>query len=199
MRGHYGRRRLARDVVSSRTRRRRDILPLARMTKLYEYVGPARILEQVRRPTPGFEVRSVAGLRAWLQARGTARGGELTVTFVLDQADVLRLADRHAEHVVCAGGGPVRSAGEMTFALAGEQVRLVAASNQSTGFCPEPESWPEVQGALDRLGLPHAGGFTASFQFRRCPACGQINLIKEEAYQCDACDGELPRAWNFGQ
>jgi hypothetical protein len=42
----------------------------------------------------------------------------------------------------------------MTFALSSEQVRLVAASNQSTGFCPEPESWIEVQGSRPSSGVP---------------------------------------------
>jgi hypothetical protein len=168
------------------------------MSKLYPYVGPAAVLERVRERTPGFAVRTLAELRAWMRARGAGRGGALTVTFVLDQAGVLRLDDRRSEHVACAGGGPVRSAGEMTFALSGQEVRLVAASNQSTGFCPESESWIEVQGALDQLGLPHPGRFTAAFQFRRCPACGQINLVKDEVFSCDACDEDLPRAWNFG-
>jgi hypothetical protein len=167
------------------------------MARLYAYVGPARILEQARHAPPGFEVRSLPDLCAWLRAQGASGGRSVTATFVIDQAGVLRLADRHSEHVVCAGGGPVRSAGELTFALADEKARLVAASNQSTGFCPEPESWIEVQASLDRLGLPHPGGFTDTFQFRRCPACRQINLVKDEVLRCDTCDAELPRVWNF--
>lgn len=167
------------------------------MARLYRYVGPTRILEQARHQPLGFEVRSPFDLRAWLQAHPALGGRVWTVTFVIDRAGALRLADRHSEHVACAGGGPVRSAGELTFALTGEQVRLTAASNQSTGFCPEPESWSDVQAALDTLGLPHPGAFTSAFLFRRCPACGQINLIKDDIFQCDACDAELPRAWNF--
>ena len=112
-----------------------------RSPMLYHYVGPKRILEQARDQPPGFEVRSLADLRIWLSHHG-ARGRELTVTFVIDAAGVLRVADRHSEHVACAAGGPVRSAGEMAFALVGERVRVTSVSNQSTGFCPEPSSCP---------------------------------------------------------
>jgi hypothetical protein len=168
------------------------------MTRLYEYVGPAEILERTRHQEPGSLIRTLPELRAWLRAHGALGGRELTATFVLDREGALRLADRRSEHVACAGAEPVRSAGELTFTLLEEQGRVVAASNQSTGFCPEPESWSAVEAALDQLGVTHPGGFTAAFQFRRCPACGQTNLVKEGVFVCDACDAELPRAWNYG-
>ena len=168
------------------------------MAKLYRYVGPPRILEQARHQAPGALVRTAADLLLWLQGNGVVRGGELTVTFVVDEAGHLRLADRHTEHVACAHGQPVRAAGEMTFAVVGSTARMTAVSNQSTGYCPEPASWPEVRCALDAVGVGHPGSFTSAFDFRRCPACGQINLVKDAVFQCDACDGELPAVWNFG-
>lgn len=167
------------------------------MTKLYTYVGPAQILEEARHQASGFEVRTLDELRVWLQAEGAVRGRELTLTFVIDEAGILRLADRHSEHVACAGGRPVLSAGELTFSVIGEKVRLKAASNQSTGFCPEPSSWPDVQRVLDAIGVAHAGDFTSAFDFRRCPSCGQTNLIKEGVFRCDACEAELPVTWNY--
>jgi hypothetical protein len=168
------------------------------MTKLYPYVGPPRIWEQARHQPPGLRIQSVEDLVMWTQGAGAARGGEVTATFVVDEAGHLRLADRHSEHVACAQGQPVRSAGEMTFAMIGPTVRVTAVTNQSTGYCPEPASWPEVQRALNALGVAHPGDFTTAFDFRRCPPCGQINLIKDGVLRCDACDAELPAAWNFG-
>ena len=168
------------------------------MTKLYAYVGPIRILEQARHQAPGVLVRNVADVLLWLQANGIVRAGDLTVTFVVDEAGHLRLADRHTEHVACAHGQPVRAAGEMTFARVGTAVRITAVTNQSTGYCPEPASWPDVLRALDAVGVDHPGSFTSAFEFRRCPACGQINLIKDAVLRCDACDAELPAVWNFG-
>ena len=137
-------------------------------------------------------------MRAWLQAHGTLRSREVTATFVVDEVGHLRLAERHAEHVACAHGQPVRAAGEMTFILVGDAVRMPAVTNQSTGYCPEPASWIEVRRTLDTLGLAHPGNFTSTFEFRRCPACGQINVIKDGVLRCDTCDAELPSAWNFG-
>ncbi|WP_211240655.1 hypothetical protein [Hamadaea tsunoensis] len=69
-------------------------------------------------------------------------------------------------------------------------------SNQSTGYCPEPASWPAVAAACERAGLAHPGGFTAAFEFRRCPDCGQVNIVKGDDFVCAACDGDLPWEWN---
>jgi hypothetical protein len=169
------------------------------MSKLYRYVGPPRILEQARHQAPGVRIQFVADLNAWVQGARGGRGGEVTATFVVDETGRLRLADRHTEHIACGHGQPVKSAGEMTFAVVGGIARIIAVTNQSTGYCPEPASWPEVQRALDAVGIAHPGDFTSAFDFRRCPACGQINLIKDGVFQCDACDAELPAFWNFGE
>jgi hypothetical protein len=139
------------------------------MAKLYQYVGPPRILEQARHQAPGQPIQSVADLMRWLQVYDAARGREVTATFVVDEAGHLRLADQHAEHVACANGQRVRSAGEMTFVVVGVVVRVTAVTNQSTGYCPEPASWPEVGPILDALGVAHPGDFTSAFDFRRCP------------------------------
>jgi hypothetical protein len=122
--------------------------------------------------------------------------GLIVATFVITQDDILRLADRHSEHVACAGGGVVRAAGEMGFArrTGGWEVREV--SNQSAGYCPEPTSWRDVAHALDAIPLPHPVRFTHAYRFRRCPACHQLNLIKDEVFICAVCDGELPVEWN---
>ena len=57
---------------------------------------------------------------------------------------IARLADRHSEHVACAGGGPVLSAGEMFFLLEDSRAAVVEVSNQSTGYWPETSSLTAV-------------------------------------------------------
>ena len=76
----------------------------------------------------------------------------------------LRIADRHSEHVSCAGEREVLAAGEMFFA----DGRVARVSNQSSGF-----------------------------EFRRCDACGQRNIVKDDDFTCAICGGELPATWNF--
>ena len=70
-------------------------------------------------------------------------------------------------------------------------------SNQSTGYCPDPDSWPAVAVALDRIGLAHLGDFTHKVVFRRCPACGQLNIVRDGNFACAVCDSALPEYWNI--
>ncbi len=65
-------------------------------------------------------------------------------TFVVDQAGALRLAPRRREHVVCATGGAVLGAGEISFHGASERWAVDEVSNQSTGYCQDVSSWPTV-------------------------------------------------------
>jgi len=109
------------------------------------------------------------------------------------------VADRHLEHIACSGGQPVLSAGEMFFASVSPSWEVVEVSNQSTGFCPEPESWPVVASALDRAGFKHPGQFTLAVTFRRCRACGERNVVKDEWFVCGVCGEDLPADWNFGE
>lgn len=68
----------------------------------------------------------------------------------------------------------------MTFVVAGKRVEVATVSNQSTGFCPQPQSWNAVARALDGAGLPRPDDFTTSFEFRRCDRCGAVNLVKDD-------------------
>jgi hypothetical protein len=138
-------------------------------------------------------------LEGWLSATGQEpkREGLIAVTFVVDRQGCLRVADRGSEHIACAGGEPVLSAGELFLRRGDEELKVVEASNQSTGFCPEPESWTAVAAALDRLGIAHPGRFTLALTFRRCPACGERNVVKEGWFVCGVCGADLPQAWNF--
>ena len=173
------------------------------MSKLYPYVGPAHLAKHAASDSPRFRMASGAEVAEWMEKqRETASEGTLTVTFVV-LADGLWVADRHSEHVACARGAAVYSAGEMTFALdrrgrGRPSVEVVHVTNQSTGYCPEPESWPAVAAALDAAGIAHPGGFTAEMVFRRCPKCGSTNIVKDDWFECPVCGAELPRTWNFG-
>ncbi|GAA2794232.1 hypothetical protein GCM10010441_19350 [Kitasatospora paracochleata] len=73
---------------------------------------------------------------------------------------------------------------------------MTEVSNQSTGYCPDGSCWPAVAAALDRAGLPRPQGFTHEVVFRRCPGCGEINVVREGNFVCVFCEGPLPSRWN---
>jgi hypothetical protein len=116
-------------------------------------------------------------------------------TFVIDATGILLIADRRSEHVVCAGGKEILSAGEITFHI-GRSVEVVGISNQSTGYCPEPESWPAVVVGLVRAGLLAPEAFSLACVFRRCIECRSLTIVKNEVFECGICDSELPAAYN---
>ncbi|WP_314251421.1 hypothetical protein [Streptomyces sp. DSM 40907] len=162
----------------------------------YRYVGPAGLRALVRPEGEGRSIRSAAEFEDWASGPAAAELSE-PVTFVVDRAGVLRLAPRRSEHVVCAGGGTVLSAGEITFGRESGRWMVRAVSNQSTGYCPDTSSWPAVADALDAAGLGlRPVGFTHEVVFRRCPDCAQLNIVRDEHFVCVFCDASLPPAWN---
>lgn len=170
-----------------------------RMSRLYHYQGPQSIAQAVAGHPKGSPIRSVSDLEQWIEHthQQVKRWGVIAATFVITQDGILCLADRHSEHVACAGGRAVRSAGELFLTRSQVGWKVSEVSNQSTGYCPEPASWAAVATALDQIPLPHPGAFTHVVLFRRCPVCRQLNLIKEEVFVCSLCDSELPREWNL--
>ncbi len=166
------------------------------MNREYHYVGPGEIRDAARARSPGTPIHAVEDLRQWLASTPTDRTveGDWIATFTLGTDQVLRVAPRRSEHVACAAGGPVLSAGEITMDDDGE---VVAISNHSTGFCPEPESWGFVEAVLDRLGISHPERFTDAIIFRLCPQCGERNVVKDSWYYCHCCNAQLPESWNF--
>ena len=121
----------------------------------------------------------------------------VTATFIVDLDGALWIADRRSEHIACASGRDVLSAGEITFDLDAKPVRVVSVTNQSVGYCPEPESWPSVAKALQGLGIPTPGKFTAEFIFRLCDRCGTTNVVRDHWFVCAVCGAELNKTWNL--
>ena len=161
----------------------------------YAYVGPSAIRDRERGES-GAVIASLDDLERWLSAHPEAASEG--ATYVVDLQGRLRLAPRRSEHIDCAGGQVVLAAGEVRFGRAADRRVVVReVSNQSTGYCPDPDCWPAVAAALSAAGLAAPPGFTRAFVFRRCPACAQTNLVKDHWFVCAACDAELPRAWNF--
>ncbi|MCP9211388.1 hypothetical protein [Streptomyces cucumeris] len=161
----------------------------------YQYVGPAELKGLVRPEAMGRQVCSAADLRGWASARTSDELAE-PFTFVVDTTGVLRLAPRHSEHVVCAGGEAVLSAGEMSFREESGRWVVDEVSNQSTGYCPDIGSWAAVGKALDRAGIASPSGFSHEVIFRGCPGCQQLNIVRDEHFVCVFCDTTLPLEWN---
>ena len=163
--------------------------------KVFSYVGPPELRAQALQ-TARVRVQSAEEVRAW--SRTQPRGEALIATFVVDARGVLWLADRQTEHIACSRGGIVQTAGELGFVADELGVGVVSASNQSTGFCPRVGSWAFLERALDAVGLPHPPTWTTAFEFRRCEACGALNLVKDKWIVCATCDADLLPEWNIG-
>ena len=97
----------------------------------------------------------------------------------------------------CAAGQPVLAACEVLFRGTGPGGRVIEISNQPAGDCPDPDSWPALARTLDRPGLAHPGGLTHSVVFRRCPACGQLTIVRDSDFACAVCDSPLPAQQNI--
>ncbi|MFB7375428.1 hypothetical protein ACFC0D_37010 [Streptomyces sp. NPDC056222] len=161
----------------------------------YGYVGPPEIRAAAAGSSPGRVMRTPEDFTAWVAGQGAADLDE-PFTYVVDEGGFLRLAPRRSEHVACAGRGWVRAAGEMAFVRGPGGWEAVETSNQSTGYCPDPDSWPSVAAALDRVGLTHEGRFIHEVVFRRCPACAELNVVRDGEYVCALCGNPLPFHWN---
>lgn len=164
------------------------------MARLYHYVGPEAIRARARGER-GAAIRAQADAAAWLDAHPEALAEG--ATFVVDRDGALRVAPRRSEHLDCAGGEPVQAAGELRLARDGRRVWAAHVTNQSTGYCPDPDCWPAVAAALAAADIPGPRALSHAFVFRRCPACGQINVVKDAWFVCAGCDAELPARWNF--
>lgn len=166
------------------------------MARAYAYVGPADLRRLISPDGIGRACVSPADFSAWVDGRTRAELAE-PFTFVIDQGGCLRLASRRSEHVVCAGGEDVLSAGEIGFERRGARWTVCEVSNQSTGYCPDLDSWGAVAAALDRLGVARPNNFTHEVVFRRCPECLELNVVRDAFFVCAFCESDLPVGWNL--
>lgn len=167
-------------------------------SKKYKYIGPEEQRELISAESAGHRVKETKDILNWIYDTDQhVDNHEVIATYVVLKDKYLYIADRHEEHVVCAQGKDVLSAGEITFEINKGKVEVLEVSNQSTGYCPKPASWKMVGKALDKASLKHPGRFTHSFEFRRCDKCESINVIKDNWYVCAVCDTDLSKKWNI--
>ncbi|MFG2881710.1 hypothetical protein ACGFYV_05195 [Streptomyces sp. NPDC048297] len=143
----------------------------------------------------GRRVGSAADFDGWIVEQSAAELVEPFI-FVVGMDGVLRLAPRRSEHVACAGGDMVLGADEISFMHEADRWTVSGVSNQSTGYCPDVGSWPEVACALDAVGLRRPSGFSHEVVFRRCPGCQEHNIVREDDFVCVFCGSDLPATWN---
>ena len=164
----------------------------------YFYVGSQEIRKKVDKRYEGCTITHVKDVKAWVaDTNQDLRHGMVIATFIINEQEHLVISDRHSEHVMCAGGRNVLSAGEITFSFEDGEILVSDISNQSTGYCPKPTSWEVVETVLDKIGLEHPPYFTRAYEFRYCEKCDSKNLIKEDIYECAVCGSELDLEWSF--
>ncbi|MBI4749687.1 MAG: hypothetical protein HY774_14460 [Acidobacteria bacterium] len=166
--------------------------------RIYRHLNPEAIEAHPEHSTR-IRITSSSDVRNWLrQTRQKPDWGQIIiVTFVIDTDGWFWIADRHSEHLACAAGRDVRSAGEITFDCSQTEIFVSEVSNQSLGYCPEPDSWPAVDEALNRAGISHPPGFTTEFVFRLCTKCHTKNIVKDKWFECVVCGTPLDQIWNF--
>jgi len=169
------------------------------MRRHYCYVGSPEIAHLPADPRYRYRVEAAADVERWAwetqQVRSSAQA--ITATFIINGEEQLWIADRHSEHIACADGQPVLAAGEITFHWDCSGISVTEVTNQSTGYCPEPDSWDVVAAVLQRLNLAHPTAFTTCFLFRRCIHCGTTNIVKDSWWECAACQAPLSPIWNY--
>lgn len=167
--------------------------------RIYHYVGQSELLKHLAEGSNRHLVTNAEMVTDWLQKFPQPKNPDntITVTFIVDLDHQLWVNDRHSEHVLCANGGDILSAGEMTFEIEKGKLQIVDTTNQSTGYCPEPESYLAVKFALEKTDIAHLPQFTTAYQFRRCDECGTKNIVKDDWYVCGVCDADLSHEWNF--
>jgi len=167
----------------------------------YPYVGPSDLLDNLPVNSGRALVQSGADVINWLTETNQPReyDGSVIATFIIDADGQLWINDRRSEHVRCASGQNVLSAGEITFELNQTSVEVIDVTNQSTGYCPEVTSWWAVQQALEMANIIHPSDFTMKIIFRLCDHCGVKNIVKDDWFECGVCQSPLTEEWNFDQ
>ncbi len=167
------------------------------MMTSYSYVGPPHL---VRENHERVRIIATKDLEDWFlhHQRDEDAEGYVAVTYIVDLAGELWIADRRSEHVACAHGQPVAAAGELSIGRAGKSFQITRLSNQSTGYCPPVDTWKVMEEILDRQKIAHPSAFDPACEFRCCKACRERQIVKDGHFSCSFCGQELPQAWNIG-
>ncbi|AFM06300.1 hypothetical protein Fleli_3998 [Bernardetia litoralis DSM 6794] len=167
--------------------------------QLYSYVGSQEIFDSVDINFVGYKISKSKDILNWIEKTAQELiNNSIIATFIINENHQLVINDRHSEHVQCAGGKNVISAGEISFLIEKkDKISINEISNQSTGYCPKPESWKYVEKVLSKIEIEYPNYFTLAFDFRLCTNCQTINLIKEQVFECQMCETELDLKWNF--
>ena len=164
----------------------------------YSYVGPEEIIAKMDTQFEGYKIYTSKDIQKWIVSTKQVNTNQrIIATFIINEQEELVISDRHSEHVFCAGGKKVLSAGEITFCFDDKEIYVSEISNQSTGYCPKPNSWQVVEIVLDTLNIEYPPYFTSAFKFRHCEHCQSNSLIKEDIFVCAVCDTTLDLEWNF--
>src|SRR5262245_32836897 len=84
----------------------------------YRYIGPWDLARVLPEAPERVRVACAGDIRRWVasqQGTSARSASQIVTTFIVDTEGQLWVADRHSEHVQCARGQDVLSAGEMTF------------------------------------------------------------------------------------
>ena len=165
----------------------------------YKYIGPEERRDLFADDSIGTKVKSFEDVLKWIKEtdQHLDHNTEVVATYVILKNRFMYIADRHSEHVACAQGQDVLSAGEITFFIDKGKVEVIEVTNLSTGYCPAPASWKAVDKALKKAKLLHPKKFTCHFEFRLCLKCETINVIKDDWYVCAMCEQELDKKRNI--
>jgi hypothetical protein len=161
----------------------------------YPYIGPLELLD-LPADVDAVDVTSVEALDGWLAGQDVDDRTE-PFTYVITTDGNLRVSSRRREHVACAGGEDVLGAGEIQFDHDAHGWMVTDISNQSTGYCPDLDSWTAVAAALGHAGLRHPAGFTQPIVFRGCTMCLAVNIVRDDDFTCAVCGADLPDEWNL--
>ena len=130
-------------------------------------------------------------LARWLATRPADELSE-PFTFVVILDGQLRLVPRRSEHVDCRPDSRCRPPVRCFFRGTGPGGPSSRSATSPPVTVLTRDSWSALARTLDRLGPAHPGGFTHTVIFRRCPACGQLNIVRDGDFACAVCDSPLP-------
>lgn len=169
------------------------------MSKLFTYSGTPSIAKIHSNSPMGFWVQKAEDFITWTQQNQQKPERDLIfrATYVLDTLGKFLIADRHSEHVACAGGQSVLAEGEVGFTIQKKSVVIEEISNYSTGYCPDVLCFAEVQKTLNQINVLHPNWWTREAVFRRCLNCKEKNLVKDSWFYCLICYAPLTENWNL--